>query len=42
MNTLCDGIAGYLTNGYYKNDKFDKDAIISTFIPFYTKNKDNY
>lgn len=33
-NKQSDGITGFLTNGYYKRDKFDKDAIISAFIPF--------
>jgi inosine/xanthosine triphosphatase len=34
------GITGFLTNGLYNRDKFDKDAIISALIPFiFEKNR---
>lgn len=39
-NKQNGGITGYLTNGLYSREKVDKDAIISSFIPFiYSKQR---
>lgn len=38
-NKHVQGITGYLTNGLLKRDKFDKDAVISAFVPFVFANE---
>ncbi len=38
-NKQSDGITGFLTNGIYKRDIVDKDAVFSAFHSFIFKNK---
>lgn len=40
-NKQLQGITGYITNGLYSRDKFDKEAVISAFIPIiFKENRD--
>lgn len=38
-NEQNQGITGYLSRGIFKRDKFDKDAVISAFIPVIFSNE---
>lgn len=40
-NKYLQGITGYLTNGLYNRDEFDKEAVISAFVPIlFKENRD--